>query len=84
MRRSRTRLAAASLCYATGSVAWAGPTGGTRHVANKAERNGIVREFYNPARAGEGEEFIAALTEMTRVPVSFTTSWLKLGQLGID
>lgn len=37
----------------------------------------IVWEFYNPERAGDDREFIAALTEVTRIPKDLTRSWLE-------
>lgn len=37
----------------------------------------IVWEFYNPFRAGEGDEYIATLFEMVRIPSGFVSGWLK-------
>ncbi|MFH0945604.1 MAG: arylsulfotransferase family protein [Planctomycetota bacterium] len=36
----------------------------------------IVWEFLNPHRAGENGEFIAAISEMRRLPAAFRTDWL--------
>ena len=35
----------------------------------------IVWEFINPARAGDNEELIASLFEVTRLPLDFPTAW---------
>ena len=37
----------------------------------------IVWEFYNPARAGENGQLIAALFEMERLPAGYDGSWLE-------
>ena len=37
----------------------------------------IVWEYYNPARAGDSNEFIANLFEIERLPQDFPTDWLK-------
>ena len=36
----------------------------------------IVWEFYNPARAGDSNEFVANLFEIERLPRDFPTGWL--------
>ncbi|MCK5596157.1 MAG: hypothetical protein KAJ04_01800, partial [Candidatus Eisenbacteria sp.] len=36
----------------------------------------IVWEYYNPARAGDSNEFIANLFEIERLPRDFPTDWL--------
>ena len=37
----------------------------------------IVWEFHNPHRAGEQDEFVAALLEMVRLPVEFPLGWAQ-------
>ncbi|MFH1688668.1 MAG: arylsulfotransferase family protein [Candidatus Eisenbacteria bacterium] len=37
----------------------------------------IVWEYYNPARAGDNNEFIANLFEIERLPQDFPTDWLN-------
>jgi len=37
----------------------------------------IVWEFYNPARAGDSNEFVANLFEIERIPRDFPTDWLN-------
>ncbi|MCK4511503.1 aryl-sulfate sulfotransferase [bacterium] len=37
----------------------------------------IVWEYYNPARAGDSNEFIANLFEIERLPQDFPTDWLN-------
>jgi outer membrane protein assembly factor BamB len=37
----------------------------------------IVWEFFNPQRAGDDGEFIAAISEMARIPTHATKAWLQ-------
>jgi len=37
----------------------------------------MVWEFYNPHRAGENDEYIATLFEVTRLPAGFAADWLE-------
>jgi ribosomal protein L24E len=37
----------------------------------------IVWEFYNPARAGENDEFVASLFEVERIELGFVEGWLR-------
>jgi len=39
-------------------------------------RGEIVWEFFNPYRAGQDGEFIAAISEMRRLPADFPTDWV--------
>ena len=36
----------------------------------------IVWEFYNPHRAGENDEYIALVHELTRLPPDFADDWV--------
>jgi hypothetical protein len=41
------------------------------------QKGDIVWEYYNPARAGDEDEFIANLFEIERLPGDFPTDWLE-------
>lgn len=51
-------------------------TGGGRALEVKYDTKETVWEFYNPHRAGENNELIAALFEVVRLAPDFPTAWI--------
>jgi hypothetical protein len=71
---------------ASSGAAYRLPNGNTLIVESNSGRafevtaeNEIVWEFYNPYRAGENNELIAALFDVVRLGPDFPTDWLETG-----